>query len=403
MRPLVLQMQRRQFIEYLCAGTLGAQAARPILAQTAPTAADLFASQRLHEINLEVDPQDWATLRDRYQLNDWYWCRVSWNGVSAKAAMRSRGNGSRNPHKPGLRISFKRSTDSGPFLGLETLVLNNMLQDSTLAKNALAYQLFAQMGVPAPRLSYARLSINGEYWGVYQVVEEVEMPYVKNRLGENDGHLYEYSWVDQYNFEQRGEGRDSDYTPEPFELKNNTKNPNPAPLVGLVEAINHTSDDAFWTELSPYGDPRQWLSFLAVETMIDDHDGLLGDWGMNGFYLYNYARSTKFAVLPWDKDWSFFRWDRPIVDGAERNVLARRLLQNPQGRDFFRAEVTRVTDLAGGAGGWLENEARRIQALTWKSALEDRHRVEGTGPIAEAQAKLIEFAQRRSDSLRRQL
>jgi spore coat protein CotH len=398
MRVVTRQMQRRELIKFLCAG-----ASLPALAQTTPTAADLFQSERLHEINLEMDPGDWATLRERYQLNDWYWCRINWNGVSAKAAMRSRGNGSRNPLKPGLRISFKRSTDSGPFLGLETLVLNNMLQDSTLTKNALAYPLFAKMGLPAPRISHARVSINGEFWGLYQVVEEVELPYVLHRLGENNGHLYEYSWVDYYYFEQRGEGRDSDYTPEPFELKNNTRNPNPAPLVGLVDCINQASDEAFWTELSHYGDPKQWLTYLAVESMIDDHDGLLGDWGMNGFYLYNYARSTAFALLPWDKDWSFFRWDRPLADGAERNVLMRRLLRTPEGREFFRSEITRVTALAGNAGGWMETEARRVQALTWKSALEDRRRIEGTGPIAEAQAKLIEFTQRRADSLRRQL
>ena len=411
MSQLSMQIQRREFLGSACAlaGLAGLAPAAPVPANgpgsptKGATTGDLFATDRLHEIQLEIDPADWALLRERYLENDWYWCRVQWNGINVKAAVRSRGNGSRNPVKPSLRLSFKSSADSGPFLDQETLVLGNMVQDSSLLKNPLAYSLFAKMGIPAPRLSYARVSVNGIYWGLYQVCEDLDTPYVLNRLGEKDGYLYEYKWVDEYQFEQRGQGRDNDYIPEPFELKNNSKNPNPAPLMGLIETINTPGGEGFWQALAAYGDPNQWLTFLAVETLVDDRDGLLGNWGLNGFFLYNYARSTRFALLPWDKDWSFFRWDRPMLEKADGNVLFRRLLETNAGRDFFRAELARAAAIAGGPGGWLESEARRRQTLTWKSALDDQRRVEGTGPIGAAQGQLIEFTQRRVDFLRRQL
>jgi len=402
-------MQRRDFLRTLWAGpaAMGALGATGVpSAPGAPAATglgDLFTRDRVHEINLEMAAADWETLRERYLTNDWYWCRFQWNGVNVKAAVRSRGNGSRNPYKPGLRVSFKRSADSGPFFGQEGIVLGNMAQDSTLLKNSLAYDLYAKMGLPAPRTSYARVSINGEYWGLYLVTEEIEAPYLLDRLGEKDGHLYEYSWVDEYRFEQRGGGQASDYIPAPFEPKNNSKNPKPGPVLGLVEAVNRGPEEGFWMGMAEYGDPKQWLTYLAAETMIDDQDGLLGAWGMNGFYLYNYVGTTKFALLPWDKDWSFFRWDRPVLENAEHNVLVRRLLQCPEGRAAFHAELARVVAVAGGPGGWLESEARRRQVLTFKAALEDENRVEGVGPIGETQARLIEFTMRRGDFLRRQL
>ena len=350
-----------------------------------------------------MEPDAWALLRERYLVNDYYACQVRWNGLDVKAAVRSRGNGSRSPVKPGLKLSFTKSKDAGPFLGLESLVLGNTAQDPTMVKNALSYQLFAKAGVPVPRLSYARVTVNGQYWGLYQVIEEIESPYLTARFGEKDGYLYEFSWVDYYYFEQRGEGRDEDYVPAPFEPKNNSKNPNAAPLLGLIETVNRAPSEAFVEQLSAYLDPRQVLTYLAVETLTGEQDGLLGDWGVNGLFLYNLARTTKFVILPWDKDWSFLDWKHPVLEGAERNVLVRRLLQEAGCRDFFRSELQRCAQLAGGPGGWQEQEARRLNALIYKAALEDPHRIESSGTFDAQHAKLIEYLQRRPQAVLSQL
>jgi len=385
---------------------LCAAAATPWLTPAAgpgESAATLFDSTRLQEIHLDMEPADWARLRENYQLNDYYGCAVRWNGLAAKAAVRSRGNGSRNPVKPGLKLNFTKPKDGAPFLGQNSVVLANMAQDSSLLKYALSFSLFDKAGLPTPRLTYARVSINGEYWGLYQLIEEIDSPFLTDRFGEKDGYLYEYAWVDYYRFEQRGEGRTQDYLPEPFEPKNNSKNPHPAPLVAWIDAINQTPAEDFLPVLNECLDTRQLLTYLAVETTTGEEDGLLGDWGLNGFYVYNFQRTTKFLVMPWDKDWSFFRWNRPMLEGSSQNVLIRRLLENKECAAYFRAEVERCARLAGGAGGWLETEARRRHTLTYKSALEDKHRLEAMGPLASEYAKVIEFTQRRGPELLRQL
>ena len=319
------------------------------------TADDLFDGNQVHDLRLELDPANWQTLRDTYLENNWYRASLNWSGINAQCSIRSRGNGSRNGTKPGLKVSFTRFADSGPFLGLDTVILTNLSQDPTMLKNYLAQQLFVRAGLPAPRFSFARLTVNGEYWGVYGVGEDIDDRFLTARFGEKSGYLYEYSWQDFNGFEDRGDEASS-YSPLPFDPKNNTKSPDPQPLVDFITGANRSSDAAFLPHLQNYLNPEQYLTLLAVEAYYDDRDGQVGDWGMNGFYLYRFARTSNFWVLPWDKDWSFFDAQRPPFYHTESNIVARRLLAIPQYNLFYRNELRRIANLAGGPGGWLESQ-----------------------------------------------
>lgn len=75
--------------------------------------------------------------------------------------------------------------------GLKKLVLNNMVEDPTYIREALGYGLLRAMDVPAPRTSYVRLTINGEYVGLYLLVEASTRGYYKRWFGERDGMAYE--------------------------------------------------------------------------------------------------------------------------------------------------------------------------------------------------------------------
>ena len=326
-----------------------------ILSAQTRTADDLFDGSQVHDLRLELDPANWQTLRDTYLENNWYRASLNWSGINAQCSIRSRGNGSRNATKPGLKVSFTRFADSGPFLGLDTVILTNLTQDPTMLKNYLAQQLFVRAGLPAPRFSFARLTVNGEFWGVYGVGEEIDDRFLTSRFGEKSGYLYEYSWQNLNGFEDRGDEALS-YSPLPFNPKTNTKSPDPQPLADLIIGANRSSDAAFLPHLQNYLNPEQYLTLLAVEAYYDDRDGQVGDWGMNGFYLYRFARTSNFWVLPWDKDWSFFEAERPPFYQTGTNIIARRLLAIPQYNLFYRNELRRIAALAGGPGGWLESQ-----------------------------------------------
>ena len=98
--------------------------AAPALAQTA---AELFDQNTVQEIRLSVNSRDLAKLRANTQLNTYYTADLSWKNVKVRnVGIRSRGQGSRNPTKPGLRVDIARYTTGQTFVGLSTIILDNI-------------------------------------------------------------------------------------------------------------------------------------------------------------------------------------------------------------------------------------------------------------------------------------
>ena len=57
-------------------------------------------------------------------------------------------------------------------------------------KEALVYDMFAFLGADASLYNYARVSVNGEYWGLYLALEAVEESFLLRNYGVNYGQLY---------------------------------------------------------------------------------------------------------------------------------------------------------------------------------------------------------------------
>ena len=83
---------------------------RPAAAQSA---ADLFDDTTVRYFHLVVHSADWNELRTTFQENTFYPADMRWTTVTGRnAAIRSRGRGSRNAKKPGLRASTRTTASS---------------------------------------------------------------------------------------------------------------------------------------------------------------------------------------------------------------------------------------------------------------------------------------------------
>lgn len=315
-----------------------------LAAAPAGFAADpIFDAQVLHETRLVMDAADWQSLRDNFRTNQYYAANISFDGeVFEQAGVRSRGKGSRDATKPGLRIDFNRYGRGREFHGMRSLVLDNLIQDASLLREPLAYAVFQAMGVEAPQTAYTRVTVNGEYWGVYAQTEDVRKAFLKDRFGsDDDGNLFAYEWDGAYDFAWRGEGSGS-YIPRPFEPQSNEDTLDPAGLIDFIRAINEAPDAAFAAGISGFLDVRKFLTYVAVENALAESDGLLGNQGMNNFYLYQSEDGPRFTFIPWDKDTSFALPEWPLFKGVEGNVLVRRLLNDSGLRQFYVDEVRRA-------------------------------------------------------------
>jgi len=338
----------------------------------AQTAEDLFDDRVLHEIRLVAHPSDWQRLRANFQENTYYACDLHWRGlVVENVGIRSKGFGTRNGVKPGLRVDFNRFEEGQQFLGLKSIFLDNLAQDASMLKERLSMLLFGRMGLPASREAHARVYVNGAYAGVYAVGESVDTRFLARHFGENNGYLYKYEWTGSYKFEYRGPDP-ARYSPLPFEPHTHEKDPDSRPLVAMIRAVNEVSDAGFLRTMEEYLDLKLFVTHLAVENFLTESDGILGDlYGMANFYLYRFERKNVFQFIAWDKDATFTWSERPILKNVNDNVLTRRALAVPELRRAYLEALTKCAALAGRADGWLEQEIVRQYNQVRAAARED--------------------------------
>ena len=98
---------------WLVLAVAGALVAAPdVGARQGLTADDLFDNSVLHDVHLFVNSRDFALLQERYRTNDYFPADLEWRGLRVRnVAIRSRGHGSRDRRKLGLRVDFNKYTD----------------------------------------------------------------------------------------------------------------------------------------------------------------------------------------------------------------------------------------------------------------------------------------------------
>jgi uncharacterized protein (TIGR03437 family) len=348
----------------------------------AQTFEDFFNDNVLQEIRIVISPASWRDLQAHYLENNKYQAEFHWNFngtdvVVSKVAIHSRGHGSRTPVKPNLRIGFDYFVAKQQFLGLSGCILKANNEDASQLKERVIFNLFRRMGLPASREAHARLFINNDYQGLYLLTEDIDDAYLKRYLGQSTG--YDYNFVPSgdpagYHFEYLGPDLNS-YSPAPFEPQNHDSDPDPKPLEAFLRMINQTSDADFAATIGAYTDPKLFLAHIALENYGADADSILGDiFGANNFHFYRFAGTNFSQFLVWDKDLAFDSAQRDLFQNTNQNVLSRRILAMPGQRAQYLEMIAKTLVLAGGPGGWLEQEHAREYNQIHQAALDDANK-----------------------------
>ena len=396
---------RRPGVPILAAFVFAAAAAALVASGSATlqaqNAADLFDTQRLHEVRLTVHPRDLALLRQNYELNTFYAATATWDGIRIRdVAIRSRGLGSRNPTKLGIEIDFDRYVARRRVAGLSSLVLDNLWQDASMVREAMALAMFHRAGIPASRAAFSRVYINNEFQGLYATVEPIDPEFLGRVYNDAAGYLYEYKWL--YDFRATYPGDDLEAYKPLFEPRNREDESDEAlygPLRDLFRVVNQ-SDEAVWrAEVEQRLDLGQLVRYVALEGYLGDNDGFLGYAGLNNHYWYRPSDSGRHKVIGWDKDRSFDFIDASMFRGVDENELMRRALAQP---DLYTAFLDASVELASLAGDddWFANELERVVALITPVAVEDRLKKFSIDELIEDVNKIRTFAQIRPAMVR---
>jgi spore coat protein CotH len=324
-------------------GTPSSSASSTPAAPSAPGGAPIFDAAVLHEAHLDLDASAWKALRENFLSNQYYAANFSVDGVAvSQVGIRSRGEGSRSEEKPGLKVDMNKYVQGQEYYGYKSLVLDNITTDASMLRERLSFLVYEAMGIPAPRNAFARLTVNGEYWGVYAIVEPIGKPFLKSRVGEDSGNLFDYEWRFDYDLSYLGADTD-EYVPLPFQPETNEDHADIADgLVGFIQAINETPSAGFAGAIGSRIDVDRFLTHVAIENAIAEGDGIVGDQGINNFYLYEYGAKNRFVFLPWDKDNTFRSGTWPLYRNLDDNVLTSRLVADPAKRQVYVDAVVRA-------------------------------------------------------------
>jgi hypothetical protein len=415
------------FAAWTWTATAWAQTPSPTPEPAPDPTAEFFDDNIVHEIRLLINPRDWDQLKLEFQQNTYYGCRFFWKGQEVRnAGIRSRGNGSRSGTKPGLRVDFDRYTSKQRFLGLKSFVLRNNTQDPTMLHERVAMKLFQRMGVPAPREAHARLFVNDVYAGLYTIVESVDKDFLSRHYQENDGFLYEYDYDatdSPYYFTYKGNDPGL-YSPDPFKPATHEKDPNPAPLETMIKIINETPDSEFRGAIAEFLDLNKFITHVAVENVLAEIDGVLGDYAMNNFYFYRFENKNLSTFIPWDKSHAFMVgpehsiWHNINAPSWLQNRLMERVMDHPDLVDFYVSEIEKAANIAATPvatltptqsldaptqKGWLETETLRQYEQIRQFALQDPFKPHSNEDFEAGVQSMLFFARERANLLRPQV
>lgn len=157
----------------------------------------LFDTASVIEVDIDISEDDWSDLLENATAEAYYDCNVTVNGTTYEhVGLRAKGNtslsmvASSDSDRYSFKIKFDEYVDGQSCDGLSKLVLNNNYSDATMMKEALCYDMFAFLGADASLYNYAKVSVNGEYWGVYLALEPVEESFAIRNYGADYGQLY---------------------------------------------------------------------------------------------------------------------------------------------------------------------------------------------------------------------
>jgi hypothetical protein len=283
----------------------------------------------------------------------------------------------------------------------------------------LSMLMVRRMGIAAPREAFARLYINDQYAGLYTLVESIDKGFLQRNLGEDGGYLYQYEYSGDveavpYVFNYLGDDP-SLYVPIPFRPETHEDDPRPEYIERLAWTINETSDAAFRSAIEEYIDLEAFVRHVAVENFVAEIDGLLGDFGLNNFFLYRFDGRALFTFIPWDKSEAFKGGiDFPILHNVDFGPYPNRLMQRAMAyQDLYELYLNTLLACAQSASeplastpvgpGWLEREIAREYVQIRDAARADTVKPFGNETFEDAVAELIAFAQQRPPTVAAQV
>lgn len=316
--------------------------------------------------------------------------------------------------KPGFSIQTDEFVDGLELFDVDRFTLGNASWDHSFVSEQLVYELYRAAGIPAARTALARVTVNGETFGLYVMRETPGERWLTQYYADPSGNLYEAP----------GGGPDTE-----LELRTNKRRDDTSDLAAVAEVVATASDEEFRAAIEELVDVDELLTYWAIEALTAHWDGYVYDLSSpgrvttagtrtpanpwpNNFYAYHDPSTGLFMFIPHGADLALGLAAGSAYDiGPSTPVLfppkvdatiATRLWSDPG----FRAElVERIR--------WVLDEIWDVPALTARvqqiaglvraNGLTGERESTTMAQFESALADRLDFLNRRPDAVRAEL
>lgn len=345
-----------------------------------PDASDeLFVRTEVLHLAIEVAPEQVEKLREN--AREFVRCRLveqdgeTYDDVALKLKGAA-GSFREFDDRPALTLRMSKFKKKQDFHALEKFHLNNSVQDEAYLNELLSSELFTAAGVAAPRITHARLTLNGRDVGLYVLKEGFDPKFLARHFPSADGNLYDGGFCQEIDADLE---RDSGKGVTDF-----------SDLRALVAACRDGEPEQRWAGIASKLDVDAFLTFTALELMTGHWDGYCLN--RNNYRVYFEPGSGKAYFLPHGMDQMFGDPNASILDwpGA---LIAASVMENPEWREKYRAELRKRLPLFSPADALTKRVDEIAPRL--RKALEESDPNAGPGfdeRIADLKNRLTERA-----------
>jgi hypothetical protein len=367
-------------------------ASQPVPAQpeTVPAAGDLtdriLAYDTMPELNLDIAEADLATLRTQTTATDattWVTGTLEYQGRKyGPVGISLKGTRSFQTidQKAAFRVSIKKYVKDARFFGLEELILNNMTTDNAMMHERIAYWIARQIGgLPGLRANHARVSVNGELYGLYANVEAPSLEFIAHAYKDAEGSLYSIHYAD--------------FQPQYMAGFNLQVGPgDSAQLQAVTDALTLAAPDQAMAQVGAHVDMQEFARYWAYCIVVGQFSSkwpyaAQGETVGNDAGLYEDPSSQLMTFIPEGTDDTFY--DANFDFRKTNSLLTETCKKSPA---CFQAVVSQVWSILAQAEqlGWAA-EVDRVAAQIAPDVAADPRKPYSDATVASYQQQMKYF------------
>lgn len=285
--------------------------------------------------------------------------------VITGARVRVRGKNSRTDPKLSFKWELPQNhnlTTAGRLVEpIDEFAMQSDMSDRTYARSMLAFSVYASAGVPRPQRFAMRVERNGQFQGLYGMMDTYDKTWRKRFGFETGGSYYSAdssAWTASRPLNRR------------WEQKSGPDDPALTPLATMVNAMLQTDLVQREAFVRANFDIPQIINYAAL-TSINNHI----DSSSKNFYVFKSDATGRWTIVPWDLDhtWGnsctcevFSTFVTPAEPGDKANLMIKAILDVPEFKEMYFRRLRTLSDQLFAPGlleGWYDQSLVGSQAV----------------------------------------